>query len=210
MDNTPTTIIMPTVKYVSVLVYLVISIISIGCESTPDISIPKLLDDYGDFGGDFTLTDHHGQSFNLADHRGDIFLIFFGFTYCPDACPTMLVKLQDVYKRLDIPEGHTVRTLYITVDPERDTPEKLNDYLSYFTTIDILGLTGALDEIDTVAKQYSVIYNKVPLESAAGYLVDHSTWLYLVDQNGELRYRFRHADPAQEIMAGVKQLFQTP
>lgn len=197
---------MPAIKHAAALMGL-LGFLHLACESSPETIAPKLLDDYGDFGGDFTLTDHHGQPFNLADHRGDIFLIFFGFTYCPDACPAMLVKLQDVYGKLETPDGRRVRTLYITVDPERDTPEKLNEYLSYFTTINVLGLTGSSDEIGRVAKQYSVIYEKVPLESAAGYLVDHSTWLYLTDGEGKLRYRFRHSDSAEEIVAGVKQLF---
>ena len=200
---------MPTLKYVTSLIWLTTILFLIGCDTTPEIPTPKLLDDYGAFGGNFTLTDHHGQPFSLVDGQDDISLLFFGFTYCPDACPTMLIKLQEMYKKLGPSASSTVQTLYITIDPERDTPEILNDYLSYFTTINILGLTGTLDEIDQVAKQYSVFYKKVPLESAAGYLMDHSTWLYLVDQHGELRYRFRHSDTVEEMVAGIQQLFPT-
>ena len=159
-------------------------------------------------GGPFSLIDQNGVRRSQDDFAGSYMLVNFGYTFCPDVCPT---ALRDISAAIDLlgADGEKVIPVFITIDPERDTPEILNDYLSYFTTINILGLTGTLDEIDQVAKQYSVFYKKVPLESAAGYLMDHSTWLYLVDQHGELRYRFRDSDTVEEMVAGIQQLFPT-
>ncbi len=174
----------------------------------PDIEIPELLD-YGErFGGDFTLTDQHEARFDLADHRGDAFLIFFGYTYCPDACPLMLSKLAAVYDVLDLAPGQKVRTIYITVDPLRDTPKQLREYLAYFSTVDVHGLTGSREEIDRVAEQYGVLYKLQEPNETGHYLVAHTTTLFLVDREGRLRFRFHPSDTPEYIAAGVKLVFE--
>ena len=183
-----------------------------GCrsESPPpaQIEIPELLD-YGErFGGDFTLTDQDEKRFDLSDHRGDAFLIFFGYTFCPDACPLMLSKLAAVYDALDLEPGQKVRTIYITVDPSRDTPKQLREYLAYFSTVDVRGLTGSREEIDAVAEQYGVLYKLQEPNEAGHYLVAHTTTLFLVDREGRLRYRFHPSDTPEYIAAGVKLLFE--
>ena len=187
--------------------------VTIGCGSEPEspaivpsADVPTF-QDYGDFGGDFTLTDHNGQLFNLQDYRGTVFLIFFGYTFCPDACPTLMSKLTTVFDIADLKDDQKIRTLYITIDPGRDTPEQMKEYLQYFSTIDVLGLTGTPDEIDGVVMQYGASYEKVEGETAAGYLMNHSTWLYLIDHRGKLRYRFRHADEPQFVATGLRQIF---
>ncbi len=174
----------------------------------PQIDVPELLD-YGErFGGDFTLTDQDEALFDLSEYRGDAFLIFFGYTYCPDACPLMLSKLAAVYDVLDLEPGQNVRTIYITVDPSRDTPEQLREYLAYFSTVDVCGLTGSREEIDEVAERYGVLYKLQEPNEAGHYLVAHTTTLFLVDTAGRLRYRFHPSDTPEYIAAGVKLLFQ--
>ncbi len=174
----------------------------------PQIDIPKLLD-YGErFGGDFTLTDQDEALFDLSEQRGDAFLIFFGYTYCPDACPLMLSKLAAVYEVLELEPGQHVRTVYITVDPSRDTPEQLREYLAYFSTVDVRGLTGSREEIDEVAERYGVLYKLQEPNESGHYLVAHTTTLFLVDTEGRLRYRFHPSDTPEYIAAGVKLLFE--
>ena len=174
----------------------------------PPIDIPELLD-YGErYGGDFTLTDQDEARFDLAEHRGDAFLIFFGYTYCPDACPLMLSRLAAVYDVLDLAPGQHVRTIYITVDPSRDTPEQLREYLAYFSTVDVRGLTGSREEIDAVAERYGVLYKLQEPNEAGHYLVAHTTTLFLVDREGRLRYRFHPSDTPEYIAAGIKLLFE--
>lgn len=180
-----------------------------GCrsETLPKNDIPKLLD-YGEqFGGDIVLDGHDERRFDLAQHRGDVFLIFFGYTYCPDACPLMLSKLASVYDVLELEAGQNVRALYITVDPSRDTPKQLRDYLGYFSTVDILGLTGSRVEIDQVAERYGVFYKLQDANKSGHYLVAHTTTLFLVDQEGRLRYRFHPSDIPEYIATGVRLLF---
>ena len=187
-------------------------LLSHGCRTEPptppQIDIPELLD-YGErFGGDFTLTDQDEALFDLSEQRGDAFLIFFGYTYCPDACPLMLSKLAAVYDVLDLEPGQHVRTIYITVDPSRDTLEQLKEYLAYFSTVDVRGLTGSREEIDEVAERYGVLYKLQEPNEAGHYLVAHTTTLFLVDTTGRLRYRFHPSDTPEYIAAGVKLLFQ--
>ena len=182
-----------------------------GCRAEsppPQVDIPELLD-YGErFGGDFTLTDQDEERFDLSEHRGDAFLVFFGYTFCPDACPLMLSKLAAVYDVLDLEPGQRVRTIYITVDPSRDTPEQLGEYLAYFSTVDVRGLTGSREEIDEVAERYGVLYKYQEPNEAGHYLVAHTTTLFLVDREGRLRYRFHPSDTPEYIARGVKLLFE--
>ena len=196
----------------AVLSLVAVMLLIPGCRaeapSPPQVDIPELLD-YGErFGGDFTLTDHHEALFDLSEHRGDAFLVFFGYTYCPDACPLMLSRLAAVYDALDLAPGQNVRTIYITVDPERDTPRQLREYLAYFSTVDVLGLTGSREEIDEVAERFSVLYKLQEPNEAGHYLVSHTTTLFLVDLEGRLRYRFHPDDTPEFIAAGVKLLFE--
>ena len=182
-----------------------------GCRAEsppPQVDVPELLD-YGErFGGDFTLTDQDEERFDLSEHRGDAFLVFFGYTFCPDACPLMLSKLAAVYDALDLESGQRVRTIYITVDPSRDTPEQLGEYLAYFSTVDVRGLTGSREEIDEVAERYGVLYKYQEPNEAGHYLVAHTTTLFLVDREGRLRYRFHPSDTPEYIAAGIKLLFE--
>jgi protein SCO1/2 len=154
-------------------------------------------------GGDFTLTDHNGAPFALSSLHGKAVLIFFGYSYCPDVCPTTLSKLTSVAKRLG-DDGKDVKTLYITVDPGRDTPDVLKLDLKSFD-LDALGLTGTRAEIDKVVKQYGASYEIVPHpESAAKYSVSHSTTLYALDRKGRVRILFDYGATVDEIVKGIK------
>lgn len=146
---------------------------------------------------DFSLTDQDGRPFRLSQLRGKVALLFFGYTSCPDACPTTLSKLSRVYKMLGA-EGGRVVTVFVSVDPKRDTPRALKEYLKYFR-INSVGLTGTKEEIDSVVGQYGARYEIGQSDSAAGYHIDHSTDLYLIDQRGALAHTFAYKDQAKSI-----------
>lgn len=154
---------------------------------------------------DFTLTDHHGQRFELASLRDTTVLVFFGYSTCPDVCPTTLSKLSAVSRRLG-EESTGVKTLYITVDPARDTPEVLKADLALFT-LDALGLTGTREEVDAVAAQFGAEYRIVPTPGSAGqYSVSHTTDLYLLDGQGRLQRTFPYEATVEEIVEGIRRV----
>ncbi len=170
----------------------------IGCQRKEELPVLSI-------GGDFALTDHDNQPFQLSSLRGKAVLVFFGYASCPDACPTTLSKLSAVYKKLG-KDAERVKTLYISVDPERDTPQILKEDLSYFR-IDALGLTGTKAEIDKVVAQYGASYEIVPTpESEAKYTIAHSTTLYALDPAGRARMLFSYDATVDEITAGLKRI----
>jgi protein SCO1/2 len=132
-------------------------------------------------GGPFRLTDQDGRTVTDEDVKGKPFLVFFGFTHCPEICPTTLFDISEILRALG-PDAERTRALFITVDPEQDTPKALKDYLSSFDP-HMTGLTGSADAIAAVAKAYRVIYRKVPLDQG-GYTMDHTAIIYLMDKQG--------------------------
>jgi len=179
--------------------------VTAACQRAPAApSLPVL-----PIGGDFTLTDHDGQPFELASLRGRAVLVFFGYTFCPDACPTTLSKLASVYRKLG-PDAKRVKTLYISVDPGRDTPAVLKADLSNFE-VDALGLTGTKPEIDKVVKAFGAAYEIVPMpNSAAKYSVAHTTSLYALDTSGRTRIEFAYEAPVEEIVNGLREILAQP
>jgi cytochrome oxidase Cu insertion factor (SCO1/SenC/PrrC family) len=161
----------------------------------------------GEAAAEFTLTDQDGQPFELTRLRGQVVLLFFGYTSCPDACPTTLSKLSRIYKLLG-PDKDRVVTLFVSVDPQRDTPRVLKEYLKYFH-VNSLGLTGTKEEIDAVVRRYGAKYEIEKTDSAAGYHINHSTDLYLLNQKGELSRRFVYAEAAQVIADEIRRLIRT-
>jgi protein SCO1/2 len=131
-------------------------------------------------GGPFRLTDQNGRTVTEQDFKGAPFLVFFGFTHCPDVCPTTLFEVSEILRTLG-PDAARVRVAFITVDPERDTPTALKDYLSSFDP-HMEGLTGDPAAIAAVTKAYRVYYKKVPLDE--GYTMDHTAIVYLMDKDG--------------------------
>ncbi len=162
------------------------------------------LREYGGIGGDFALADQTGEHFALSQLAGRPLMLFFGYTYCPDICPVTLSKMARVYELLHI-GPQEMQTVFISVDPERDTPEKLAEYLSYFA-METIGLTGSREEIDAVVQKYGAHYdlNKEPGKS--DYFADHSTYTYLIDQEGKVRFLFRHSDTPEYMAAVARQL----
>jgi protein SCO1/2 len=138
-----------------------------------------------DIGRDFALTDTHGIPRTLADFRGKVVVIFFGYTHCPDVCPTTLAELAEAMKRLG-PDADRVQVLFVTVDPARDTPELLGQYVPAFDKR-FLGLRGDDDALAAAAKAFKVIYQKQPGTTPGSYSMDHSAGTYLYDPQGRIR-----------------------
>ena len=138
-----------------------------------------------DFGRDFALTDHTGKPRSLADFRGRVVVMFFGFTHCPDVCPTTLAELAAVVKKLGT-DGDRVQVLLVTVDPERDTPEVLSQYVTAFNPR-FLALRGTAEETARVAKEFKIIYQKIAGVRPDSYTMDHSAGTYIFDTQGRLR-----------------------
>ena len=132
-------------------------------------------------GGPFRLTDQNGKSISDQDLKGKPFLVFFGFTHCPEVCPTALFDMSEIFAKLG-PDAGKVNALFITVDPERDTPEKLKEYLSSFDP-HLIGVGGDAEALAAVAKAYRVYYKKVPLKDG-DYTMDHTAIVYLMDKTG--------------------------
>ena len=133
-------------------------------------------------GGHFVLKDQNNQVFDSAASQ-KLMLIYFGFTYCPDVCPTTLIKVSDIIDRLK-EDSKEINSIFITVDPERDTPEILSDYVSAFHE-DIIGLTGTKNEIDKVAEDWGVYYQKEILDGEEHYTMNHLDIIFLANANGE-------------------------
>jgi protein SCO1/2 len=152
-------------------------------------------------GGPFRLTDQNGRTVTDADFKGKPFLVFFGFTHCPDVCPTALFDMSEAFRRLG-PDAEKMSALFISVDPERDTPEKLKDYLQSFHPR-ISALTGTQAEIDAVTKTYKAYAKKVPLDGGE-YTMDHTAIVYLMDREGRFIAPFNLKRPADEAAKDLR------
>lgn len=154
---------------------------------------------------DFTLWAHTGQSVQLSDFRGKVTLLYFGYTYCPDVCPATLAELTDALEELKPEERQQVQVLMVTVDPDRDTPEVLANYLSHFDD-SFLGLTGSDEEITAAAAPFGIFYQKRDGTSESGYLVDHTASVAAVDKEGHLRLIYPFGTPGRDIAADLQHL----
>ena len=175
--------------------------VSAACQSSPPApELPVL-----PIGGDFELTGHDGQPFALQSLRGKVVLIFFGYSSCPDACPTTLSKLSSVARRLG-DDRSKIQALYVSVDPDRDTPPVLKADMENFS-IGALGLTGKKDDIDKVVKQYAAAYEIVPTpESAAKYTISHTSSVYALDTQGRVRKTFAYEATVDEVVTGIREI----
>ena len=151
-------------------------------------------------GGPFALTDQTGKPRTDADFRGKLMLVYFGFTYCPDVCPPDLQEIGLAVDQLGA-AGEAVQPVFITVDPERDTPEHLAEYMPYFHPR-FVGLTGDTDAIKQAAREYKVYYAKVP--TADSYTVDHSAFIYLMDRDGKYLGFFPPGTPADRMVPVIR------
>jgi len=154
----------------------------------------------------FSLTDFHGQSRTLADYRGQVVMLYFGFVQCPDVCPTALARASAVMQQLGA-DADRVQLLFVTVDPERDTPELLREYMAAFDPR-FVALTGSLDQIQATADAFRVYFKKVPTGSS--YTMDHTALTYLFDPAGRIRVALRHEQTADDYAADVRRLLAEP
>jgi protein SCO1/2 len=155
-------------------------------------------------GGPFRLTDQNGKSVTEADFKGHPSLVFFGFTNCPEVCPTTLFDISEVLNRLG-PDADKVNALFVTIDPERDTPAKLKDYLSSFNPR-LIGLGGDPAALAAVAKAYRVYYKKVP-QDGGGYTMDHTAIVYLMDKQGAFVAPFSLKRRPEDSAADLRRYF---
>lgn len=171
---------------------------------------PLHLEDYeaGPYalGGDFTLTNSLGNTTRLSQYLGKVVVVFFGYTECPDVCPTTLSEIERMKKLLG-KDASRVQPIFITVDPARDTAARLKAYLANFHA-GIVGLTGTEAEIRAVAKLYQVRFARGASASSGGYVVDHTAFVYLLDRTGKVRYLFT-SDAGGALMAeGARRLLK--
>jgi len=158
-----------------------------------------------DWAQDFALTDQTGKPRTLTDFRGKVVVVFFGYVHCPDVCPTTLVELRDVVEKLG-EDGKRVQVVFVTVDPERDTPQLLADYMPVFHP-SFLALYGSLEQTARVAKEFKVFYQKVPGSAPGDYTVDHTAGIYVFDPKGRVRLFVRHGR-LSDLVADIRTLLQ--
>jgi protein SCO1/2 len=157
-----------------------------------------------DFGKGFTLTDHNGATRTLADFKGKVVVMFFGFTHCPDVCPTTLAAMGQAMKQLG-PDAERVQVLLVTVDPERDTPAVLKQYVTAFDPR-FIGLTGDAQAIARTTKEFKVIAQKNPGADPQSYTIDHSAGTYLFDTQGRLRLFMGYGQGPDVLVHDVRAL----
>ena len=155
-------------------------------------------------GGDFTV-EIQNKDLALQDLRGKVVLLYFGYTQCPDICPTNLSLMTQALNQMSEDELAKVNGLFVSVDPNRDNTTRLEEYVKYFHS-NIIGATAEQDEIDKITKMYGASYRIVEGDSAMGYTVDHSSYTYVIDQKGKLRYTLEHATHSDRILEVVREL----
>jgi protein SCO1/2 len=154
-------------------------------------------------GGDFTLQSPRGP-LSLEDLRGKVVLIYFGYTWCPDICPTNLTLMSAALSRLSLDEVEKVQGIFISVDPKRDTLERLATYTQYFND-NLIGATGSEGEIEEIARRYGAAYRIVKQDSATDYVVDHTSETYVVDPQGKLAEILPHGSLPGRILEVVRE-----
>lgn len=160
-------------------------------------------------GGDFTLQSAGGPV-SLKDYRGKLVLLYFGYTYCPDICPTSLAATSEGLKQLMPEELAQVAMIFVSVDPKRDTPERLKEYVEFFHPA-IVGLTGTAENIAEIAKRYGVFYAEQKVETAGGgYVVDHSADTFIVAPDGQVVGKIAHATPPDQVVVAIRKYLKQP
>lgn len=155
---------------------------------------------------DFLLQTANNESFRLSDQNGKIILLFFGYTSCPDVCPTTLAEFKQVYQKLGS-DAQSVQFVMITADPERDKADKVTEYVKFFNPA-FMGLSGERSDLEKVWKQFSVFVEKQETNSAAGYLVSHTASVFVLDQNSNLRMTFPYGTSASDMADDILQLLK--
>ncbi len=179
--------------------------ITVACsEKTPSFAAIDITG--ADYARDFDLTDHNGQRRTLKDFAGKVVVLFFGYTQCPDVCPTAMAEIAEVRQLLG-KDGERVQGLFVTVDPARDTPEVLKAYMAAFDP-SFLALYTTPEKLEALAKDYKVYYKKVEGKTPTSYSMDHSAGCYVYDPQGKLRLYTRYGSGAALLAADIKLLLQ--
>jgi protein SCO1 len=187
---------------------LAISVLSLGmllagCEQSKPVF--NSVDITGaNYARDFSLTDASGKKRSLGEFRGKVVAVFFGFAQCPDVCPTTLSDFAQIKEKLGA-DGERLQVIFITVDPQRDTPAILGSYVASFDP-SFVGLTGSVDEINATAREFKVFYQKVAGKTEMSYTIDHTAGSYVFDKDGRVRLFVKHAGGVEAIAADLKQL----
>ncbi|WP_183043442.1 SCO family protein [Alicycliphilus denitrificans] len=157
-----------------------------------------------EYARDLQLPDHNGQNRSLKDFAGKVVVVFFGYTQCPDVCPTSMSELAEVKRALGA-DGDKLQGIFVTVDPERDTPEMLKAYMASFDP-GFLALRGSPEQLAAVAKDFKIYYKRVDGQTPTSYTMDHSAGSYVYDTAGRLRVYHRYGSGAQSLAADVRAL----
>jgi len=197
--------------YVQKILILFIFLVSTVFSNVQEISAAgnsagsqKPLRFYENRGGDFELTGPDDKDLSSESFRGKVILIYFGYTYCPDVCPMSLTHLKVGMLNLN-EQAKDVQVLFISIDPERDTSEKLKEYVPYFYPT-FIGMTGSINDIAEVARQYGTGYFKQYVESVEGYFMAHTDAVFLVDQQGRYRGRYKTKWDMDKLVADIQWL----
>ena len=157
-----------------------------------------------DYAKGFALTDHNGQPRTLADFKGKVVVVFFGYTHCPDVCPTTLSELAGIKKALGS-EAERLQVIFITLDPQRDTPEFMAGFVPAFDS-SFLGMWGEQAVIDKVAKDFKIFAQKVPSKDGKSYTIDHTAGSYVFDDQGRIRLFVRHGQGGDGLQKDLRRL----
>lgn len=175
-----------------------------GCHQAPPPAFQGTDITGSTFARDFTLTDHNGRVRTLKDFRGKVVAVFFGYTHCPDVCPTTLSDFAGALKLMGAQAGQ-VQVIFVTVDPERDTPELLRQFVPAFNP-GFLGMYGDAETLSRLAKEYKVVYQKTAVKAADDYLIDHTAGTYVYDPKGNLRLLIPYGSGSEAIAHDLKAL----
>ena len=160
-----------------------------------------------DYARDFALVDQHGQPRSIKDFAGKVAVVFFGYTQCPDVCPTSMAELAEVKKALGA-DGARVQGLFITIDPDRDTPEVLKAYMANFDPTFLALRAASPEKLAALAKDFKVYYKKVEGRTATSYTMDHSAGSYIYDPKGQLRLYTRYGSSVPALVGDIRQLLK--
>jgi len=188
---------------------LAVAFLLSACQPAPQPPVFQSTDITGAaFARDFSLTDHNGQARTLADFKGKVVAIFFGYTHCPDVCPTTLADFSAALQQLG-PLAERVQVIFVTVDPQRDTPDLLKQFVPAFNPT-FLGMVTDAESLRLLAKEYKVVYQKASIKSADDYLIDHSAGTYIYDPQGRLRLLMPYGSSPDTIAHDLRALLASP
>lgn len=187
------------------LFLLLVAALLLGCNRAPVVFHNTDLTG-ATFARQFSLADHNGQQRSLGDFRGRAIVVFFGYTSCPDICPTMLARLAEVMKALGT-DAARVQVLFVTIDPERDSAERLKAFVPWFHA-DFLGLRGDLAQTRAVTEEFRIFAARKAVDGELGYVMDHSSGAYVYDPAGRLRLYVKDDAGVDEIAADLRRLLQ--